>query len=219
MKLSSVGFESAEGTYVQSVVELASGLDISQWEYVAEGNCDVLLVNSDTLELHKAMQSYQPSLSNDDCRPLLVSCSNAGVFDAAAAENLSRPISYTALVGLLNKIQSNLRLGVYKQAQTAADDGSIDETESPDDSNDTQEFSAESLYTNQNHPESFNKPHQNQDDYTLDEGVEDMIVEFQEAAAASDTAASTSAWFAAAVATQRRGILRQVQQRKSCRQR
>ena len=60
-KLSTIGFDIPETTFIKTSVELASGMDIGQWEVVDDKQANAVLVNTDALSLQAAISQYATS--------------------------------------------------------------------------------------------------------------------------------------------------------------
>jgi hypothetical protein len=106
-KLSTTGFDIPETTFIKTSVELASGMDIGQWEVVDDKQANAVLVNTDALSLQAAISQY--ATSDSATEGLFIQCSEDGTKPSAATLSLKRPITYPALISLLTKLEVELR--------------------------------------------------------------------------------------------------------------
>ncbi len=108
LKLSIIGFDIPETTFIKTTVELASGMDLGQWIIVdGEEEADTVLVNTDTLSCQAAISQY--AASGHKKEGLFISCAKDCTQSSAITLSLKRPITYPALVSLLTELQVELR--------------------------------------------------------------------------------------------------------------
>lgn len=107
LRLSITGFDIPETTFIQTSVELASGMDIGQWVVVHSEVADAILVNTDTLSCQEAITQYAASGHKEEA--LFITCSKDSTQSSATTLSLKRPVTYPALVSLLKELQVELK--------------------------------------------------------------------------------------------------------------
>ncbi len=104
LRISMLGLSRWESEFVQTTVNLASGMDIAPWRCVDDPTgADVLLVDADRpgFEKHKDCK--------DSRRPIVVSfCQDAETTSAGTERGLTRPVGYTELIAMLKDIEHEL---------------------------------------------------------------------------------------------------------------
>ena len=99
-RISMLGLSKWESVFVQTTVDLASGIEISPWRFVNDPSAaDVVLVDANRTERQVLEQR------NGSERPIVVSFS---ADPGTTGRALSRPVSYGDLVGLLKSIETEL---------------------------------------------------------------------------------------------------------------
>ena len=101
LRISMVGLSQWESVFVQTTVDLASGIDIASWRFVRDPEtADVLLVDADR-------DGRQAEVGNGSTnqRPIVVSFSGDAV---AKGRGLVRPVTYADLVAMLRDIESEI---------------------------------------------------------------------------------------------------------------
>ncbi len=100
LRISLVGLSQWESVFVQTTVDLASGIDIASWRLVNDPeSADVLLVDADRRGAATAGDSDRKD------RPIVVSFSGEA---RTPGRGLVRPVSYADLVAMLKEIESEL---------------------------------------------------------------------------------------------------------------
>jgi len=107
LTLGITGFDIPEATFIQTSVDLASGMDIGHWVVVNNEEADVILVNTETLSCQEAITQY--AASGHQKEGLFIDCSKTCRKSSAATLSLKRPITYPALVSLLTELQTELK--------------------------------------------------------------------------------------------------------------
>jgi len=104
--ITALALEKGESVFVQTSVELASGIELGDWRWADDpGTADVLLINMDSEKGTAAMEQWR------DTGPLVVGCSASGS-DAEEMEYLlPRPLSYPVLMAFLRELEAVLRRG------------------------------------------------------------------------------------------------------------
>jgi len=104
LRFSMVGLSRWESVFVQTTVDLASGLDISSWRFVDDPKrADVLLVDGD----RRSPVSVENG--DDSQRPIVVSfTADPEATPPAAARGLTRPVGYIDLISVLKDIEQEL---------------------------------------------------------------------------------------------------------------
>ncbi len=100
LRISMVGLSQWESVFVQTTVDLASGIDIASWRFVSDPeSADVLFVDAE--------RQSRLSLANgsDEDGPIVVSFSGEM---ASPGRGLVRPVSYADLIAVLKDIESEL---------------------------------------------------------------------------------------------------------------
>ncbi len=111
LRISLVGLSRFESVFVQTTVDLASGIDLASWRLVNDPkSADVLLVDAD-----RRVQGARPEQRDRKGRPIIVSFSGEA---RAPGRGLTRPVSYGDLVAVLKEIESEL--GEPETEQTAS---------------------------------------------------------------------------------------------------
>ena len=88
LRISAIGFDKGETTFIRTTVELASGIEIGSWDYVDDGSAaDVLLLNLDSESGRAAQQQYKGEGTG---RPYPVSCGESYSNQAGAQASLPR---------------------------------------------------------------------------------------------------------------------------------
>ncbi|HIP52418.1 MAG TPA: hypothetical protein EYH03_00185, partial [Chromatiales bacterium] len=99
--ITALALEKGESVFVQTSVELASGIELGDWRWADDpGTADVLLINMDSEKGTAAMEQWR------DTGPLVVGCSASGS-DAEEMEYLlPRPLSYPVLMAFLRELEA-----------------------------------------------------------------------------------------------------------------
>ncbi|MCU7829284.1 MAG: hypothetical protein KZQ85_09475 [Candidatus Thiodiazotropha sp. (ex Myrtea sp. 'scaly one' KF741663)] len=105
-KITEIGFEQPDAIFFSTTVEMASGYDISEWVCVGDEDADVILVNMD-LETDPT-GTLPDTFTQQNESPILVSCSQNGEKTAPFSHSLQKPITYSMLVILLQKLELEL---------------------------------------------------------------------------------------------------------------
>lgn len=101
LRISLVGLSRFESVFVQTTVDLASGIDLASWRLVSDPeSADVLLVDAD-----KCVGKSPPGRRDREDRPIVVSFSGEA---HAPGRGLRRPVSYGDLVAMLKEIEDEL---------------------------------------------------------------------------------------------------------------
>ncbi|MCM8854170.1 MAG: hypothetical protein LC541_00195 [Candidatus Thiodiazotropha sp.] len=112
-RITEIGFKQPEAIFFCTTVEMASGYDIAEWVYVDDQNADVILVNTDLDSSSKRISVETPTQNNE--RPILVSCSVSGEKTDPFSYTLEKPITYSMLVTLLQKLELELELSTIEK--------------------------------------------------------------------------------------------------------
>lgn len=100
LRISMVGLSRWESVFVETTVDLASGIDLASWRLVNDPeNADVLLVDAD----RRGNGAIVDNMGKN--RPIVVSFSGQAGF---AGRGITRPVSYAELIALLKEIESEL---------------------------------------------------------------------------------------------------------------
>jgi len=100
LRISMVGLSRWESVFVQTTVDLASGIDIASWRLVNDPEtADVLLVDADR------GGSAAGNGHDDDDKPIVIAFSGDA---ATAGRGLTRPVSYADLIAVLRDIEIEL---------------------------------------------------------------------------------------------------------------
>ena len=101
LRFSMVGLSRWESVFVQTTVDLASGLDIAPWHFVDDPKrADVLLVNGD----HRGTLSTSDDKNAE--RPIVVSFTADPESETPASiRGLTRPVGYMDLIAVLKEIE------------------------------------------------------------------------------------------------------------------
>ncbi|MCU7877514.1 MAG: hypothetical protein KZQ84_12070 [Candidatus Thiodiazotropha sp. (ex Lucinoma borealis)] len=105
-RITEIGFKQPEAIFFCTTVEMASGYDIAEWVCVDDQDADVILVNTDLDSSSKSISVEKPTQNNE--RPILVSCSVSGKKTDPFSYTLEKPITYSMLVTLLQKLELEL---------------------------------------------------------------------------------------------------------------
>ena len=109
LRVTSIGFDNQQATFLKTTVDLATGLDIGQWTYVSKEQADVILVDTEHLGIQKAIERYKEGGHQNE--PITISCltdRSAGEAATSAPSVLYKPVTYPALVTLLRRLQTQL---------------------------------------------------------------------------------------------------------------
>ncbi len=106
LRISLVGLSRWESVFVETTVNLASGIDIAPWRLVDDPDgADVLLVDADRRGLIRDDDSH-PDGSN---RPIVISFTGESTERfAGSGRGLTRPVSYAELISALQDIEAEL---------------------------------------------------------------------------------------------------------------
>ena len=108
LRISLVGLSRFESVFVQTTVDLASGIDLASWRLVNDPeSADVLLVDAD-----KQLGGKPSRRGESEHRPIVVSFSGEA---RAPGRGLTRPVSYGDLVAVLKEIEDELGEPVAEQ--------------------------------------------------------------------------------------------------------
>ncbi len=113
LRISTMGLSEWESVFVQTTVDLASGIDIAPCRFVSDpGKADVLFVDTDQ------HQPQGPPEIQEDEGPIVVSFSGECV---SKGHGLTRPVGYADLIALLKEIETELKTA-SRSAETAESD-------------------------------------------------------------------------------------------------
>ncbi|MDJ0758150.1 MAG: hypothetical protein QNJ19_02085 [Woeseiaceae bacterium] len=129
LRISLVGLSRWESVFVQTTVDLASGIDLAPWRLVNDPkSADVLLVDAD-----RGVQGTSSGNRDLDDGPIVVSFSGEA---NAPGRGLTRPVSYGDLVAVLKQIEYELGEPTAKQraiAEPAPEPQAVAPTDAPTD--------------------------------------------------------------------------------------
>ncbi|MCU7860973.1 MAG: hypothetical protein KZQ86_14340 [Candidatus Thiodiazotropha sp. (ex Lucinoma kastoroae)] len=112
-RITEIGFKQPEAIFFYTTVEMASGYDIAEWVCVDDQDADVILVDTDLDSSSKGISIEKPRQNSE--RPILVSCSVSGEKTGPFSYTLEKPITYSMLVTLLQKLELELELSTIEQ--------------------------------------------------------------------------------------------------------
>lgn len=116
LRISMVGLSQWESVFVQTSVDLASGIDIASWRFVSDPDtADVLLVDAD----HGDRGGRSFAGTNGKERPIVVSFSGEA---QPSGRGLTRPVGYADLISCLKAIESELSAAAKAETSPAAAD-------------------------------------------------------------------------------------------------
>ncbi len=116
LRFSMVGLSRWESVFVQTTVDLASGLDIAPWRFVDDPKrADVLLVDGD----HRGTISAGDDQDSEG--PIVVSfTADPEATTPAAARGLTRPVGYMDLISVLKDIEQELHESLHRKPPQAS---------------------------------------------------------------------------------------------------
>lgn len=111
--ISMVGLSRWESVFVQTTVDLASGMEIAPWRFVDDPKgADVLLVDAD----HRSPLSERDS--DESRRPIVVSfAADSDAKLPVASRGLIRPVGYMDLISILKDIEQELHATAIRQSR------------------------------------------------------------------------------------------------------
>ncbi len=105
LRISMLGLSRWESEFVQTTVNLASGMDIAPWRFVDDPTgADVLFVDAERRGYEKQRDC------KDSRRPIVVSfCQDTSATSSVSGRGLTRPVGYTDLIAVLKDIENELQ--------------------------------------------------------------------------------------------------------------